>query len=254
VKTLTRRLRNSLGNAFKTLKLFNTYRGVFETFAQARQAAPKAKPVGYDQPCVASWYKQQLTSVKHDDYPALFWMSKALASGSSVYEIGGHVGLAFYGFERYLRYPSGLKWTICDVPSVITEGRRLAREHARGELMFVSDPDGFDGADIVLAAGSLQYVESPDLADMIEAFSRKPQHVIVNKTPVWNGPRFVTLQNLGCSHCPYLVRNRQHFIASMEALDYQLVDTWEKERCFRILRHPDKAFDHYSGFYFRRGS
>jgi putative methyltransferase (TIGR04325 family) len=213
----------------------NDYRGVYQSFAEASRFPPKAKPMGYDQPCVASWYREKLEGILHDDYPALFWVSAALKDARSVFEIGGHVGLAFYGFERYLVYPAGFHWTICDVPSVVAEGRRLATQRGRKELSFVTNPSESKGADVLLAAGSLQYVESPDFAETISRFSHRPKHVIVNKTPVWDGPCFVTLQNFGCSYCPYLIRNRKNFVHSIESLGYELVDSWQKQRFFRVF-------------------
>jgi putative methyltransferase (TIGR04325 family) len=252
MKRVIRVVRRRVLDSLRCFASRNDYRGVYQSFAEASRLAPKARPIGYDQPCVASWYREKLKHILHDDYPALFWMSMALKDAQSVYEIGGHVGLAFYGFERHLCYPSGLNWTICEVPAVVTEGRRLAHERGRDELRFVTSLTEFSGADIVLAAGSLQYVESPDLAETINGFSHKLGHVLINKTPVWDGPRFVTLQNLGCFYCPYLIRNRKDFVLSIELLGYELVDSWQKERFFRLLWHRDKAFDHYSGFYFRK--
>jgi putative methyltransferase (TIGR04325 family) len=233
-------------------RLRNAYSGVYKDFAAAARSVPRNKPLGYDQPGVASRYLERLNGPLHDDYPALFWMGRALQDTRSVFEIGGHVGLAFYGFERYLGYPAGLNWTILDIPSVAAEGRRLARERERAELSFITEFAEIGGAETLLAAGSLQYIESPDLSETIKRLSPKPKHIIINKTPVWDGPGFVTLQNLGCSWVPYQVRNRKEFVDAIAAQGYKLVDTWRKDRRFRILWHPDKAFNHYAGFCFQQ--
>ena len=227
------------------------FRGVYGSFAEAGRTAPRIKPLGYDSANSASWYRNKLNGVTEEDYPALFWLRSAFEDSCSVFEIGGHVGVAFYGFARVLPYPSNLVWTICDVPTVVAAGEALARERGHDNLRFVTRPDQSEGADVFLAAGSLQYVESPDLAEMITMSRVRPRHVIVNKTPVYDGPAFTTLQNIGSAYCPYRVFNRHEFVQSLEVIGYVLVDTWHKDRAFRIPRHPEKSFNHYTGFYFR---
>jgi len=69
---------------------------------------------------------------------------------------------------------------------------------------------------------------------------------------VYDGPSFVTLQNIGTVYCPYRVFSRREFVSSLEALDYELVDSWQKPRAFRVPGHPDKSFGAFSGFYFRQ--
>jgi putative methyltransferase (TIGR04325 family) len=224
---------------------------VYATFAEASRAAPPTKPVGYDHPEPATYYRGRLDRIHHDDYPAIFWFRVALEGSESLFEIGGHVGVAFYSFARLVTYPPNLKWTILEVPAVAASGEALCSERGRTNLRFITDPSQTKGADIVLAAGSLQYVESPSLAEAIAGFRLRPRHVIVNKTPMYDGIPFVTLQNIGGAYCPYRIPNRADFVASLEHLGYELHDTWQKERLFRITGHPDKAFDHYSGFYFR---
>lgn len=237
----------------RTIDLFhrtNSYRGVYQSFAEASQAAPTTKPIGYDQPETATWWKDRLEKIESDDYPALFWIGRALQDSRSVFEVGGHVGIAYYGFSRYLDYPAGFHWEICDVPAIAQEGRRLAAERGHTNLTFVSSPAESPGADIFFASGSLQYIESPTLADMINGFTRKPKHIIVTKTPMWDGARFVTLQNIGCSYCPYVINNKGEFIASIEAHGYKLVDSWKKPRSFSVAGRQGMDFDHFSGYYF----
>jgi putative methyltransferase (TIGR04325 family) len=233
------------------LQPVNAFRGVYASFADARQAAPRIKPVGYDSADSADWYLSKLNTVLQEDYPVLFWLRTAFEDSRSVFEIGGHVGVAYYGFAQVLAYPRDLVWTICDVPTVVAAGEALARERGRTNVHFVTSPAQAEGADIVLAAGALQYVESPSLAETIGSFRVRPRHVLVNTTPVYDGPAFITLQNIGTAYCPYRVFNRKEFVRAMRNAGYSLVSTWQKERAFRVPRHPDKSFDHYTGFYFR---
>lgn len=244
VRSLERRVRDRLHP-------IDAFRGVYESFADAGRAAPSLKPLGYDSAGSATWYRSKHTKVLLEDYPVLFWLRSAFEDARSVFEIGGHVGVAYYGFEQIVSYPRDLVWTICDVPAVAAAGEALALERGRTNLKFVTSQAQVSGADVVLACGALQYVDSPSLADTIASFRIRPQHVLVNTTPVYDGVSFVTLQNIGTAYCPYRVFNRAEFVRSLEALGYSLVDTWQKARTFRIPRHPDRVFDHYSGFYFR---
>lgn len=232
----------------------NQVRGVYASFAEAAAAAPRTKPLGYDAAKAENWYRDKLSKVQLEDYPVIYWLGKAFVQSRSVFEIGGHVGVAYYGFSRVLEYPQDLTWTILDVPTVMEAGEVLARERGETSLHFAQGGlSSVQGAEILLAAGSLQYLET-SLAIILANFQQRPQHVLINLTPVYDGLEFTTIQNVGSVYCAYRIFNRQAFIGSLEALGYRLVDSWAKPRCLRIPGHPDKAFDHYSGFYFRAES
>lgn len=229
----------------------NTVRGVYETFAEAVVAAPRTKPLGYDAANAGNWYYHKLTSIGLEDYPVIYWLKSAMTDSKTLVEIGGHVGIAYYGFSRYLHYPADFSWTILDVPSVMQAGETLARERGQQNLHFAHGGlDAIKGADILMTVGALQYLEA-NLASTIRNFQQQPKHVIINVTPVYDGPPFITLQNLGSVFCPYRIFNRQELVSSIEAMGYQLIDSWAKPRLLRIPGHPDKTLDHYSGFYFR---
>lgn len=229
----------------------NAVRGVYASFAEAAAAAPRTKPIGYDAANAGNWYHHKLTSVQLEDYPVIYWLKSAMADSKTLLEIGGHVGVAYYGFSRLLDYPADFTWTILDVPSVMQAGETLARERGQTNLQFAQGGlDAVKGADILMAVGALQYLDT-NMATIINNFQQKPKHLIINVTPVYDGPKFVTLQNLGSVYCPYRIFNRQELVTSLESIGYRLIDTWAKPRQFRVQGHPDKAFEHYSGFYFR---
>jgi putative methyltransferase (TIGR04325 family) len=229
-----------------------TYRGVYHSFAEAIRATPKLKPFGYDHAELAKWYRQKLTRIGDDDYPALFWIGQALKDSRTVFDIGGHVGVACYGFSNYLNFPPDFKWQVCDVPAIAAEGQRLAAENNRTDLSFVSSHTETTGADILFSAGALQYIETPSLAQVLAEFTHKPQHIVLNNIPIWDKPAFVTMQSIGFSYCPYLIRNRAEFIASIEAQGYQLRDTWTKPRKLHVRFRRNYRLQHYTGFYFVR--
>ena len=237
-----------------TLYPNNAFCGVYENFEQATNAAPKVKPTGYDSANSQEWYNNKLKDLLLEDYPVLFWLRTALQDSHSLFEIGGHVGEAFYAFSRVLSYPPDLQWTILDVPSINAWGRDLAEKRGKTNLHFVEHVNQVDGADIVFAAGSLQYIDQPSLPGMIAAFRHKPKHILINITPVYDGPSFVTVQNIGTVYCPYRVFNREELISALDKLGYALIDSWKKPRVFRIKWHPECYFENYSGFYFRMRS
>jgi putative methyltransferase (TIGR04325 family) len=249
--TLGRIARSVRGRLFDRGAPLNSCKGVYSSFAEAAKAAPPSKPLGYDAAKSADWYLAKLDSLLLEDYPVVYWLRAALADSRTVFEIGGHIGEAYYGFARVLPYPADLQWTICDVPTIAEAGRKLASERGRDNLRFVTDPRHPDGAEILLAAGALQYFEPPTLTETIAAFRVRPKHILVNVTPMYDGPSFVTLQNIGSAYCPYRIFSRGEFVGALEKAGYELVDAWRKDRALVIPGHPDRSFEHYSGFYFR---
>jgi putative methyltransferase (TIGR04325 family) len=230
----------------------NAFLGVYGDFAEAQKNAPATKALGYDLAGSEDWYQNKIHDVLPEDYPVLFWLRSALADSRSVFEIGGHIGEAHYAFGRLLTFSPNLSWTILDVPTIVEKGKALARERGANNLDFVSSVDQVEGADILFAAGALQYIEKPSLAETIAGFSVQPKHILINVTPVYDGPAFVTLQNIGSAYCPYRIFNRDELVQSLKALGYRLVDAWHKDRKFKVRFYPDKSFDRYSGFYFTR--
>ena len=52
-----------------------------------------------------------LEQVNPRDYPLLFWFSELFREGAtSVFDFGGHIGVKYYAFQRYLPYPDNLRW------------------------------------------------------------------------------------------------------------------------------------------------
>src|SRR5262245_32331073 len=74
------------------------FRGVFRTFDGARRSAPDRARVGYDLAEAASMYDSRLDRVFISDYPMLFWLDRLLKPNASIFDLGGHVGLSYYGY------------------------------------------------------------------------------------------------------------------------------------------------------------
>lgn len=231
----------------------NSYYGLYASFAEALAAAPKSLPTGFDLPRAANLYRERLDSVLMSDYPVIFWLSRLLMAGQrKLFDLGGHIGISYYGFQRYLDYPADLQWQVYDVPEVVAAGRAWASQHdAPGRLCFTRSREDADGCDVLLASGVLQYL-SFTLAEMLLALDARPRHLLINVTPLHPKRSFFTLQRIGFSVCPYRVAAIDEFVAGIQALGYGLVDRWESfERYMRIPFESEHSIDRYHGFYFR---
>jgi putative methyltransferase (TIGR04325 family) len=228
------------------------FRGVYATFDEAVKMAPKTKPIGYDNPETALMFVDNYRIINPCDYPVMFWLKEALPGARSLFDLGGNVGITFYSYQQYLQYPSDLTWIVYDVPKVTEQGEQIAAREKPDGLTFTSSLEGADGSDILLAAGSIQFVERP-LADLLRELRNKPTHLLINKTPMRDGEQFVTLQALGTSFCPYHIFNRKSFVSSIREIGYELIDSWDNaEVSCHIPLHPEHSVSAYSGLYFRR--
>lgn len=234
----------------------NLFRGVFDTFEAAQASAPVTRPIGYDNKDAAEMYTNRTKRVYPTDYPMLFWLDRLLAKGQRrIVDLGGHIGVSYYSYSSYLRYPSDLRWTVLDVPAVVEHGREVSKEMDKtGQLDFTDQVGDADGADIMMALGSLQYL--PDtLPDRLAKLSSPPRHLLLNLVPIHPQHSYFTLQSIGTAFCPYRISDLSSFVKSFNALGYTLEDKWEnaEKRC-TIPFHPDRSLDRYYGFFFSRES
>ena len=229
---------------------FNLYRGVFHSFEAAARSAPDRERVGYNLAEAGRMYDARLDRVFPSDYPVLFWLARLLRPGLTVFDLGGHVGIAFYAYRKYLEYPERLSWKVCDVPAVVDTGEALARERGARGLSFTNRVEDASGADVFLAAGSLQYIEEP-LAALLKRMTDKPRHLLINKVPLLEHGAVVTLQGIGVTYCPYHLFDRHAFIAELEGLDYDVVDAWDNAEQTCEIPFTEHAVAAYSGLYLR---
>lgn len=201
-------------------------RGVYASFADAAAAVPKHLPVGYDTPATGGMYRERIAKLSSSDYPAMFWLQQALEPGARVFDFGGHVGVAYYGFRRLLPFPEGTRWTVYDVPAVVEAGRAFAAEMEGPAPAYTTDLADGDGADVWMALGALMYEERP-LRAILEGYTRLPRYVLVNKTPTHPTREFVTVQHIGFACCPYRIHARQTLPDTLAPLGYELRDVWE---------------------------
>jgi putative methyltransferase (TIGR04325 family) len=228
--------------------------GVFDTFEGARAVAPSRARIGFDSPHMAAMYRERLTRVYPSDYPVIYWLRRLVKERDcrEVLDFGGHVGIAFYAYQRYLEPPQDVSWTIVDVPSVAREGEKLAREKGEGRLRFVTDVRDVAPPDLLLMSGATQYIEHPNLFEAMR-ISWLPEHIVLNRVPVHPSLNYVTLQNIGDAYCPYRIYDRPSLERAIADRNYEIVDEWEnlEHRCIHP-HDPDYSVPSYRGFYLRR--
>lgn len=228
--------------------------GAYPSFAEAARQIPDNARSGYAIETAARMYDRRMERLFSSDYPVVFWLATILSDlrGTvSLFDYGGHVGIAAYAYTPYLPAVADLDWKVCDVPTVCRAGEALAREKQMTNLTFTTRFSDAEGVDVLLAAGSLQYIETP-LAESIATLISRPRHLIINKTPLYDGEPVVTINNMYVSHCLYRLDNRQRFLASLEALGYQLINRWENDDLLcEIPLHPECALSFYDGMYLR---
>lgn len=228
------------------------FRGVFSSFAEAQSNLPAGARIGYDHDEIAGIYKGYANWVLSGDYPVLLWLHQILQTTSTVFDFGGNLGISFFAFQNYIPYPKNLVWTVCDLPAVIRGGEKFAEERNERRVRFTERFDGASDCEVLLASGSLMYVQR-SLSDMMRGLTRLPRHLLINRTAVHGSRACVTLQNIRWMVAPYHVFERSSFVNQFEALGYTLVDEWldATHSCW-IPFYPENSVQAYSGFYFRR--
>src|SRR3546814_8963345 len=168
---------------------------MYRSRAVAESAAPATMLHTYDQP--AATCKYQSVKVSAADDPVCCCLSRIFGEGNDkVFDLGGHLGHAYYGFSCYLEYPDGLEWRVQDVPAVVEAGRQRALTHDPDKrLTFTNDFTDADGCDVLITTGALQYLET-SLPEMLQGLVVKPTHVLVNMVPMRSEEHTSELQSL----------------------------------------------------------
>jgi putative methyltransferase (TIGR04325 family) len=228
----------------------NRFRGVYATFAEAEASTPPGARLGYDHEELAGLYRHRMEKANQSDYAALFWLKGLLDARSFVFDFGGHVGVSYHGWRNYLGYPAGMRWMVYDMPAIVKVGAELARERPSAGLEFTSTLSDGKGCTVLMAAGAMQYADLT-LTQLLDAVGSRPQHLLLNKMPVYDGQAFWTVQSTGRAFHAYRIYNRAELVAEAERMGYRLVDDWQnREQHCEIPFTRDRDIDAYSGFYF----
>jgi|EndMetStandDraft_4_1072995.scaffolds.fasta_scaffold16772_1 putative methyltransferase (TIGR04325 family) len=185
------------------------------------------------------------------DYPALFYIRPLLPDIKTVFDLGGGVGSLFYSYSKYIAIPSDLTWTVYDLPKTLEIGDRIARERSERRLRFTDRITDGEGVDLFIGCGSLHYFEMP-LPDLLTDLTRKPRYVLVNRTPLVDGPPVATAQDGGTYRLACKLHNRLDLIHRFEAIGYELVADWRTSEASVIIPcYPDLSAPNYSGMFFQ---
>jgi putative methyltransferase (TIGR04325 family) len=236
----------------------NTWFGLYPSWAAALAAIPAGNLVGYDQTAAKEMFTSYPTTlVRQSDYAYLLHLRNAIKPGMRVIDVGGSIGQAYYIAQKFISLPDPFEWSIFDVPAVLDAARDVAvREGEKGKyLRFVSSPREAGNCDAFFSSGSLQLIEDT-LPELLQQLPSLPQHVLINRIPVWTRPAVITLNDMGFSIAPYNVFNHDAWVQSVERLGYRLVDEWKcpESNFFSIRFRRGSKLDAYSGFYFERTS
>ncbi|AFY91640.1 methyltransferase, TIGR04325 family [Chamaesiphon minutus] len=163
------------------------------------------------------------------------------------FDFGGNLGIHFVNYANYLDFPDSLRWIVCELPEIVKVGNASNKDP---RLTFTTDFGLANGADLFLASGSVQY--DKDLAAKINGLEIQPKHILINRLGLYEGKRFVTLQNGGKVFYPQFIFNRREFIESFTSIGYELIDIWEDnvDSCY-IPSHPQVHVPCYYGLYFK---
>ena len=223
--------------------------GVYNTASAALSDVPPRKNLGYDNEASADLYRDQIGKINSHDYPLLFWLAKIVANECSIFDFGGHFGIKYYNFRKYLPLAPNARWVVYDLPQVVVSGREWAKTHGETSIEFVDVFAGFE-SDVFFASGSLQYLDHR-VSQTLGRMKRLPKHVLIGSLPV-NQEGYFTLQNIGVAVCPYQVFGLLELKRDMESTGYELIDSWrEPEKGCYIPQYPRHTLRHYMGFYFR---
>lgn len=226
------------------------YHRLFDNLAEAVAAAAPYADKGHNNPGATSLHMSLSLAPRPSDYAALFHIQRLLPGCSRVFDLGGNMGNLFYCYDRYLHFPQSLTWQVYELPDVISLGQKFALERNEKRLHFTQNWMDASGAGLLLASGSLHYFEGID--QMVAKLKDKPLHVLINRSPLIEGPTKATVQDGGHWRVGCILYNRAQLIAAFEAIGYELIDQWKAAELSLILPgQPEFSAAPYSGLYFR---
>jgi len=227
--------------------------GIYATYAAALADIPPSRLAGWDHEDSSTLWVGQIDPVKLSTYPVFFWLHRLFQDGMKLVDVGGSIGLTYYGYRRYAGMPSGTAWTVVEVPKICEQGVKTAAQEGAADLHFVSDLSDAGACNILLSAGALQFMEH-SLPGLLEAFAVKPRYVLLNKLPVTTAEECWTLQNYGPAVTPHRLFNEGRFLGYFAAHGYHLRDRWEVQDLDCLIPfHPDRFIGKFSGFLFELG-
>jgi putative methyltransferase (TIGR04325 family) len=228
------------------------YSGIYPSYASAMADVPAARQAGWNHENSAKLWVDQVDPVRLSTYPIFFWLTQLYGAHDALVDVGGSIGLTYYGYRRLGQLPAGATWNVVEVTKIAEQGARIAqRENAAG-LSFVDRLEAVGRCDILISAGALQFMET-SLPGLLESLSQKPRFILLNKLPITAGEDCWTLQNYGPAVTPNRLFNEQAFLRYFEGHGYQLRDRWAVQDLDCIIPfHPERFIKEFAGFVFER--
>ncbi len=234
------------------LKWILGYRRSFQTLDEAEKAVKPYARGGHENPANAAWHLELDNILRPSDYAAFYYIRDRLALIQRVFDLGGNVGNLYYCYKNYLPLRDDISWTVYDLQENILRGRILASSKSAHNLHFTDDLREADGADLFVASGSLHYFEEP-LPKLIASLDVYPKYILINRTPLIDGPSFAIVQDAGKIRVACKLYNRVNLIDGFERLGYRLQGEWQAaENKLSVPDRPSANKEAYSGLWFER--
>jgi putative methyltransferase (TIGR04325 family) len=228
------------------------FTGVYESRLAAERDIPDDRNHGWDNEQAAQMWLGQIDRMQPTAYAPFFWLSKLMREGTTIVDYGGSIGLSYYSYVRRQRLPAGVRWSVVELPHLAAAGKKIALRENAAQLEFVTDLASAPACEILLCAGTLQYIED-SVPGVLEKLRALPRHILLNKLPLTKGQAYWTLQNFGPAISPYRVFNEAEFLGSLQQAGYALRDRWEvPELACDVPFHPRHCVPQFSGLYFEK--
>ncbi len=203
--------------------------GAYSTRSEeAQKSSPPGKPIGYDNQAAADLYLERTRRVYASDYPVMFWLEKLFQSGAkSVFEFGGHIGVAYYGYRKCRQLSPGLKWCVHDVPAVMARGRGSQSSWIRTSSSRSPIATPVRTASMCISRPARSSITPKTLAEMLAELKVLPRYVLLNLIPLHPSATFYTVQSMMTSYSPYRVSQYGKYMEELVKLGYTQRDGWE---------------------------
>lgn len=226
------------------------FRGAFASFDEAMADVRTGMLAGYDHDSVSDVSRSVMEQVPLWDYPILYWLMRLAPELSRIVDAGGHTGVKYRAFHRYLDLER-VDWIVYDLPAQVRAGQALVRPEDR-TLSFVERLEDAPAADLLLASGLMPYLPG-SLVDLVRPMRASPRYILLNKVVTRDGSTVVTLENFGVAEVPYQIRSEGEVPAALEALGYDIIDSWIIDSLgHNIPTHPGLGRCVYRGYVARR--
>lgn len=228
------------------------YRHTFDTLDEAECAVKSFSRGGHENLQYAMYHLKINEHPRPSDYAALFYLLLNIDNIKTVFDLGGNVGNLYYCYNECINFAEGLQWKIYDLDANITLGRKIALDRMATKLSFTSNWLDASGSDLVIASGSMHYFDTP-LPYMIGQLSSLPKTILINRTPLTDGPTFSIIQDAGHSRVACKIYNKNEIVDGFCKEGYTLTNEWDAaEHHLNVIDRPSRAINSYSGLLFER--